>query len=104
MMQNLKESLDECDLGTQYHLARYSYLFERTLVNDGLTVSPLSADDGTSVSIGLDAIELTDRRRPCTEGCGRKYRSSRRFQDVHVAIRPRLADVWSTRSATRWSL
>jgi len=48
--QSLKESLDEIDLGTQFHLGRYSYLFESLLVNDGLTISPIldSADSTTT--------------------------------------------------------
>jgi hypothetical protein len=47
-MQTLKETADEADLGTQYHLSRYAYLFENVLVNDGLTVSPLGIEDGPS--------------------------------------------------------
>lgn len=42
----MKESADEVDLGTQYHLSRYAYIFESTLVTDGLTISPVNPDDG----------------------------------------------------------
>ena len=42
----MKESADEVDLGTQYHLSRYAYVFESTLVTDGLTISPVNPDDG----------------------------------------------------------
>lgn len=45
MTQSLKESADEVDLGLQYHLSRYAYIFESTLVTDGLTVSPVNVDD-----------------------------------------------------------
>lgn len=46
LVQTMKESADETDLGTQYHLSRYAYIFESTLVTDGLTISPLNSDDG----------------------------------------------------------
>lgn len=46
ILRSLKESADELDLGTQYHLSRYSYLFENTLVSDGLTISPVGMEDG----------------------------------------------------------
>jgi len=44
--QSLKECADEIDLGTQYHLARYAFLFESTVLNDGTTLSPMSIEDG----------------------------------------------------------
>jgi len=44
--QTLKEASDEVDLGTQYHLSRYAYIFESTIVTDGLTLAPVGADDG----------------------------------------------------------
>lgn len=46
LIQSMKESSDEVDLGTQYHLSRYSYIFESTLVTDGLTISPVNPEDG----------------------------------------------------------
>ncbi|CAG8574261.1 9732_t:CDS:10, partial [Acaulospora colombiana] len=42
----LKDISDECDIGIQYHLARYAYLFENTMVNDALVISPVSPEDG----------------------------------------------------------
>lgn len=58
--QALKESVDELDLGTQYHLSRYAYLFEALLVTDGLTVSPVSAEDGASSSARLVSRSAPD--------------------------------------------
>lgn len=64
MLKSLKESLDEIDLGTQFHLSRYAYLFENLLVNDGLTVSPATGLGGaTDDAPGLKAIaESIDNR------------------------------------------
>lgn len=42
----MKENVDELDLGTQYHLSRYSYLLENVLVTEGLTVAPVAPEDG----------------------------------------------------------
>lgn len=48
-LQSLKESVDECDMGVQYHLSRYVYLYEGVLASDGVTVSPINnAQDGAS--------------------------------------------------------
>jgi len=60
----LKEGSDELDLGTQYHLSRYAYLFESLLVTDGLTLSPVSIEDG-QLSLSLSSpyrIESADER------------------------------------------
>lgn len=46
MSQSLKECADEIDLGTQYHLSRYAFLYESTVLSDGATLSPLSIEDG----------------------------------------------------------
>jgi Rho GTPase-activating protein RGD1 len=47
--QALKECADEIDLGTQYHLTRYAFLFESIVMSDGSTLVPPS-DDGMSPS------------------------------------------------------
>lgn len=36
----LKECSDEIDLGTQYHLTRYAFLFESSVLGDGSTLAP----------------------------------------------------------------
>ncbi|CAG8641609.1 10721_t:CDS:2, partial [Racocetra fulgida] len=43
--QALKDISDECDIGIQYHLARYTYLFENTMVSDALVISPANTED-----------------------------------------------------------
>jgi len=50
--QLLKEVADEIDLGTQYHLTRFAFLYESTVVNDGTTLNPMGApDEGESPDI-----------------------------------------------------
>ncbi|KAK4700938.1 Rho GTPase-activating protein RGD1, partial [Phenoliferia sp. Uapishka_3] len=51
ILRSLKESVDELDLGTQYHLSRYAFLFESTIVTDGLTISPVNFDEGASAFV-----------------------------------------------------
>ncbi|GJN90452.1 hypothetical protein Rhopal_003463-T1 [Rhodotorula paludigena] len=60
ILRSLKESVDELDLGTQYHLSRYAYLFESLLVTDGLTISPVSAEDGPGIKNVVDAIDVRE--------------------------------------------
>ncbi|GAA5833122.1 hypothetical protein JCM11251_006522 [Rhodosporidiobolus azoricus] len=60
ILRSLKESVDELDLGTQYHLSRYAYLFESLLVTDGLTISPVSVEDGPGVKTVVDAIDVRE--------------------------------------------
>ncbi|GAA6053119.1 hypothetical protein JCM3770_002862 [Rhodotorula araucariae] len=60
ILRSLKESVDELDLGTQYHLSRYAYLFESLLVTDGLTVSPVSPEDGPGIKAVVDVIDLRE--------------------------------------------
>jgi hypothetical protein len=45
-VQALKECADEIDLGTQYHLTRYAFLFESIILSDGSTLVPLTIDEG----------------------------------------------------------
>ena len=66
-VQSLKECTDELDLGTQYHLARYAYLFENTLVNDGLTISPVSIEDGSSFPLPRLHALLTAPQVPASK-------------------------------------
>lgn len=58
--QSLKESVDELDLGTQYHLSRYAYIFESLLVTDGLTVSPVTIEDGPGIKAVIDAVDVRE--------------------------------------------
>ncbi|KAN0062628.1 Rho GTPase-activating protein [Thecaphora frezii] len=61
ILRSLKESAEEIDNGTQYHLARYAFLFESTLLNDGMTISPVGPD--VTPTAGLKAaVEAIDNR------------------------------------------
>jgi len=63
LSQSLKETLDEIDLGTQFHLSRYAFLFENMILNDGLTVSPPNINSILEEGPGLKAIaESIDNR------------------------------------------
>ena len=44
--QALKECADEIDLGTQYHLTPYAYLFESIVLSDGSSLAPPNPEDG----------------------------------------------------------
>lgn len=48
-MQSLKECADEIDLGTQYHLTRYAFLFESIVLSDGSTLVPVSSEEGKRI-------------------------------------------------------
>ena len=47
--QALKECADEIDLGTQYHLTRYAYLYETIVLSDGTTLAPPASDEGLNL-------------------------------------------------------
>lgn len=54
----LKECADELDMGTQYHLSRFAFLYESTLVGDGTTLNPMGApDEGPSLRGIFEAID-----------------------------------------------
>ncbi|GBE88171.1 hypothetical protein SCP_1204010 [Sparassis crispa] len=58
ILRALKECVDEIDLGTQYHLSRYAFLYENIVLSDGTTLAP--PDDTSS---GLKSIiESIDNR------------------------------------------
>ncbi|KAJ7281564.1 Rho GTPase activation protein [Mycena rebaudengoi] len=62
ILRALKECTDEMDLGTQYHLTRYAFLFESTVLNDGSTLVPPN-EDGSAPRVGLKAtLEMIDNR------------------------------------------
>ncbi|CAI2176178.1 15309_t:CDS:10, partial [Funneliformis geosporum] len=56
IITTLKETADECDVGLQYHLARYSYLFENTIVCDGLVIQPINEEDGPALRKTVEKI------------------------------------------------
>ncbi|KIL65575.1 hypothetical protein M378DRAFT_125410 [Amanita muscaria Koide BX008] len=58
ILRSLKECADEIDLGTQYHLTRYAFLFESIVLSDGSTLIPPQEE-----GLGLKAtIETIDNR------------------------------------------
>ncbi|KAH9928794.1 hypothetical protein B0H21DRAFT_837945 [Amylocystis lapponica] len=60
LLRALKECVDEIDLGTQYHLSRYAFLFESIVLSDATTLTPQPDDNA---SPGLKAIvESIDNR------------------------------------------
>lgn len=48
-LKALKECADEIDLGTQYHMTRYAFLFESIVLSDGSTLVP-PPDEGSSIN------------------------------------------------------
>lgn len=44
--QLLKQCADEVDLGTQYHLSRYAYLYETVVLQEGTTLTPIEVSEG----------------------------------------------------------
>ncbi|KAJ3789826.1 Rho GTPase activation protein [Lentinula aff. detonsa] len=61
ILRALKECSDEIDLGTQYHLTRYAFLFESILLNDGSALVPPKDEGGHSVGLKI-AMEAIDNR------------------------------------------
>ncbi|KAJ7252767.1 RhoGAP-domain-containing protein [Mycena haematopus] len=62
ILRALKECTDEMDLGTQYHLTRYAFLFESTVLSDGSTLVPPS-EEGSPLGVGLKpTLEMIDNR------------------------------------------
>ncbi|KAK0566095.1 Rho GTPase-activating protein [Tilletia horrida] len=64
LLRTLKENAEEIDNGLQYHLARYAFLFESTILADGMAISPVaSSSSDSSAHSGLKhVIETIDNR------------------------------------------
>lgn len=84
ILRTLKENAEEIDNGTQYHLARYAFLYESTLLNDGMAISPVGSE--VAPSSGLKgAVETIDNRADFKQymtnyqvAHGRDYKGPRR--------------------------
>ncbi|KAJ1574162.1 hypothetical protein NDA12_005999 [Ustilago hordei] len=84
ILRTLKENADEIDNGTQYHLARYAFLYESTVLNDGMAISPVGSE--VAASSGLKrAVERIDNRADFKQymanyqvAHGRDYKAPRR--------------------------
>ncbi|KZT25115.1 RhoGAP-domain-containing protein [Neolentinus lepideus HHB14362 ss-1] len=57
ILRALKECNDEIDLGTQYHLSRYAFIYESTVLSDGTTLSPLGIEDGPGLKATTETID-----------------------------------------------
>ncbi|GMK55519.1 hypothetical protein CspeluHIS016_0205750 [Cutaneotrichosporon spelunceum] len=58
IVRALKDCADELDNGMQYHLTRYAYMYESTVVSEGTLLSPRDPEDA-----GMKAIfDLIDNR------------------------------------------
>ncbi|PFH51020.1 hypothetical protein AMATHDRAFT_85386 [Amanita thiersii Skay4041] len=56
ILRSLKECADEIDLGTQYHLTRYAFLFESIVLSDGSTLIP-SYEEGLGLKATIETID-----------------------------------------------
>ncbi|KAF5338656.1 hypothetical protein D9611_012793 [Ephemerocybe angulata] len=56
ILRALKECADEIDLGTQYHLTRYAFLFESIILSDGSTLVPTN-DEGLGLKATIETID-----------------------------------------------
>ncbi|KAI0251408.1 hypothetical protein BJV78DRAFT_1211324 [Lactifluus subvellereus] len=57
ILRSLKECADEIDLGTQYHLTRYAFLFESIVLSDGSTLAPTGIEDGPGLKSTIESID-----------------------------------------------
>ncbi|KIK93772.1 hypothetical protein PAXRUDRAFT_828636 [Paxillus rubicundulus Ve08.2h10] len=57
ILRALKECADEIDLGTQYHLTRYAFLFESIVLSDGTTLVPFAPDEGAGLKTLIESID-----------------------------------------------
>lgn len=53
----MKEANDEVDTGMQFHLTRYAYLFESSILSDGITLVPKGIEDGPGLKPIMESID-----------------------------------------------
>ncbi|KAG6907142.1 hypothetical protein DXG01_010361 [Tephrocybe rancida] len=56
ILRSLKECTDEIDLGTQYHLTRYAFLFESIVLSDGGILVP-PREEGLGLKASIETID-----------------------------------------------
>ncbi|KAG6898315.1 hypothetical protein C0992_011906 [Termitomyces sp. T32_za158] len=56
ILRSLKECTDEIDLGTQYHLTRYAFLFESIVLSDGSILVP-PQEEGLGLKASIESID-----------------------------------------------
>lgn len=58
ILRLLKECADELDMGTQYHLSRFAFLYESAIVGDGVLLNPMGTpDEGPGMKAIFEAID-----------------------------------------------
>lgn len=55
--QLLKDCADELDLGIQYHLTRYAFMYESSVVTEGSILCPPTPEDGMSLKQVFESID-----------------------------------------------
>ncbi|WFD43399.1 Rho GTPase-activating protein [Malassezia psittaci] len=48
ILRNLRDTLSELDTGLQYQLMRFAFLYESTVLGDGMTINPLNEKSSTT--------------------------------------------------------
>ncbi|KAI0339450.1 RhoGAP-domain-containing protein [Trametopsis cervina] len=56
ILRALQQCANDIDLGTQYHLIRYAFLYERSVLNDGNTLAP-TTDDTPGLKAIIESID-----------------------------------------------
>ena len=100
--QALKECADEIDLGTQYHLTRYAFLFESIVLSDGSTLVPPN-EEGIVINAAFSKCpdQVNNDNRTWIEGYYRKDRQPWRFQDIYAKLCDRTGFSTTSRSTSR---
>ncbi|CAG8505076.1 27620_t:CDS:10 [Racocetra persica] len=79
MIMALKDISDECDIGIQYHLARYTYLFENTMISDALVISPVNTEDGPSMRKIVEQINNEEDYYSYVQSCSAKAKKTKNY-------------------------
>ncbi|KAG9288682.1 hypothetical protein G9A89_004301 [Geosiphon pyriformis] len=100
MITALKDTADECDAALQYHLARYSYLFENTMVSDALVISPVNSEDGPSLRKVIEQIDNEADFESYVVGTGAKARRVKRKDITYeeYSVSPQVLDIINPRN------
>ncbi|TXT09112.1 hypothetical protein VHUM_02586 [Vanrija humicola] len=53
----LKDCADELDLGVQYHLTRYAFMYESAVVTEGTTLAPATSPDDVGLKTIFEGID-----------------------------------------------
>ncbi|CAG8575975.1 4612_t:CDS:10 [Paraglomus brasilianum] len=78
MITSLKDVADECDAALQYNLARYSYLYENTMVSEALVINPINPEDGFSMRKMIEQINNEEDFQSYVTSCGTKSKKLQR--------------------------